>query len=825
MTLTEPDKPPDKPPKPIEEPPIFPEKPAFLPPKPVPHSPKISPSSIPNPSPSVTATKGVEPYPNFGGYLYSIPGYSAFQPVSYPALPGNQPAANAVPAQNETSKEFNQFPTIDFKEESVRESTKEQEAEKITETKPQTDFEEKFMPEVVPAVNESKSPVESKLSVAALTQPSVPAHETIKKPQERFSLKTSIPISKIDMKCVNTPSDTTFQTSVNKKITAPFNPAFPTVKESNIAIGKVEIQSNVVIKTAVNKEEEVPAEPAKPLAPAVPNNSISTLINAAEAISSNEQQFWKSKQKDEASTDVKDTFTKQTPTTRPIFNPINAETKINFTKKPPEGFNEQKNQQIVFIQNNKIPSNSKMLLTISQQQSNPQVVLQRASYESKNMLAPSRLSSLNKKCKDNHDGASSKVVALKRLHQENCDENDFENLITENQIYGNKIVVKEKSQGTLQEQDLKKKDNKITSDKTNQTTDTKNVVIQPNFLYLSNVQFPANLMMIKNNNKVNQINEQIKMNGKTNGNENTMTDEGTQTRSNDGNVATGKGTKTQTLNVAVSKELHVLKSSNNVLQTISNKTSNKTTDLYIQTNQKVLMNPQILYQVPMIVDSEVQKLNTQTFINRDYTKFLSQTKKEIPRINEQTKSNDKLFIACPYQMDSKLQPKIVITNLRPKIAKADEISTLDLYEKRKRLRRLKYLTNRDKDFKAENKKAQDKSDNNTFKNVITPDKMKAEIYKEFANTRVSVMEDSSDETDSDGDAKELSEYEALIEKYGSKDEQVDENKAEFLSQFRLATREVYKGKSIKTAKNLSNASILLARLDVSLYLPSIGHYT
>ncbi|KAG7301106.1 hypothetical protein JYU34_015511 [Plutella xylostella] len=646
-------------------------------------------------------------------------------------------------------------------------------------------------------------------------------HETKKKQTERFSLKTSIPISKIDMKCVNTATDATFQTNLTKKTPVPFNPAFQTTKDiaNNNLKTRVEIQSNVVIKNAVNKEPEIkPEEPIKQIVRHTPNNSISTLINAAEALNSSDSPFWKTDKNPESLNKETETFAKPITTNRPIFNPMNAEPKLNYSNKPPDGFSEQKNQ-IVFIQN-KNPSNPKMLLTISQpSQPQPQVILQRTNCESKNMQAPSRLSSLTKKCKEeliSENSTSSKVVALKRLHQENCDENDFENLITENQIYGNKIVVKEKTQGTLQEQEIKKNSTKIMNEKSNQTSDTKNVVLQPNFVYLSNLQFPANLMMIKNSAKVNQaINEQIKINCKAEGNENKFLNENNVIGSNDMAINTQKAMKPQ---ISVTKEVHVLKSSNNVIQTITPK--NNKTDLVFQTNQKVIMNSQILYQVPMIVDthgitSNEQKINGQTYLNRDYTKFLAQNKKDnnMSRINENTKCNEKLYIACPYQMDSKLQPKIVITNLRPKIAKVEEVSTLDLYEKRKRLRRLKHLTPREQktDFKKER--------TDIPRNIITPDKMKAEICKEFTKTQV-MDYDQTSESESDGEESELKEYESIIKEFSPPSIVEDPTqKKSFLSQFRLGTHEECKEKLLDRQERslrrdaVASAYISVGRID------------
>ncbi|XP_013162019.1 PREDICTED: uncharacterized protein LOC106113702 [Papilio xuthus] len=634
---------------------------------------------------------------------------------------------------------------------------------------------------------------DSKMSITSLVQGSgatvtIPTQhkEVKKKTNERFSLKTSIPISKIDMKCVTNPPDA-FQTSLKKPI---FNPTFP-VKNDNTS--KVEIQSNIVIKSAPISEFKKDTEIKEVKAiPSPASNNISTLINAAEMINKTETQFQPTvdncNQQNLTQESRELTYMSQMPATpRPLFNP-NMETNKPCFNKQTEGINDQKNQ-ILFIQN-KNPSNSKMLVTIQQQ--NPQVLVQRTSFDSKNLQTPSRLSSQGKKCKDeilNDNLSSSKVVALKRMHQENCDENDFENLITENQIYGNKIVVKEKCQGTLQEQDLKIK--KVI-EKPSQT-DTKNVVLQPNFLYLSNVQFPANVMMIKNNKSIND-NKVVKISSNDNKPNEVPTTSNADTST--------KITKPQ--NATLNKEVHVLKSSNNVLQTLSN----KSTDVVFQTpNQKVIMNTQIVYQVPMIVETD----KTQTFVN-DYTKPVTQNS-EFQKPFEQPKTNDKLFIACPYQMDSKLQPKIVITNIRSKVSKIDELSSLDVYEKKKRLRRMKYLSNKDvKDIQKIEKKNVD------LKNIITPEKMKAEIYKEFTNTKIKVIAESTDE-ESDYDEEELKEYNTIINDYESTKEDNESNKIDFLAGLNLATQIVYKEKELERMErilkrdSIAAAYIAAGRLD------------
>lgn len=752
------------------------EKPAFLPPKPLAilHPPKISPSSIPNPSPSVSTNKPAEPgFPNYGGYLYSIPGYSAFQPVSFPSIVQPHPG----PIQGEPTKpDFVPFPPNAVKDPAAEENLVIKEEVKATPSK-QQDFEDHFTPEIIPAVanteTHSKTQTESKMSITSLTQGSgatvtIPnqVNRDIKKKTERFSLKTSIPISKIDLKCVNSTVDT-FKNSTKKPV---FNPAF---QKESIERPKVEIQSNIVIKTASKlaeaKEKQTPQ-----------NNSISTLINAAEAISKNDSQFRVPEPKTEVLTQPPEGQKPPSPNPqpppgvvqRPMYNQLNLE-KPNFPLKPPEGgYNEQKNQ-IVYIQNNTVTT-PKMVVTLQNPQ-NPQVLLQRTNLDSKNLQAPSRLST-QKKSKEEivaDNGTSSKVVALKRLHQDNCDENDFENLITENQIYGNKIVVKEKSQGTQQEQDLKVKN----KEKPTQP-EAKNVVLQPSYVYVSNVQFPANLMMIKTNSKTCQTTDSYKT--KVSPNENKTTEVvNTVINNNCETIGTIKNSKQP---IVSNKDIHVLKSSN-VLQSLSNN-NNKKPELIIATNQKVILSPQVAYQVITDPDSKTQ-------LAKEVPKVIA-SKKELPKLLEMKGTEKKMIIACQYKVDSKLHPKLVIANLKPKVAtKVDVVSTLDVYTRRKRLRRLKYLSSNNKEIpKVESKKASDKAVISGTRNIITPDKMKAEIFKEFANTKDKLKADNN-ESDSDYGEEELLEYNSIIEEYGPSKQK---DKVEFLAGLRLATHDAYRGK-------------------------------
>lgn len=801
-----PDPIPPKPPEPYkpEETAIF-EKPAFIQPaKPIA---KISPSSIPNPNPSVMTPKQVDSgYPNFGSYLYNIPGYSAFQPINSvnhqpPMPPPSIPPPSSI--QNEgLNPDFIPFPPMPkenlpppmVEEHHLQEQKTEIEPPKEI-IKPQTDFEEQFTPEIITATSVSEpsttQSTESKLSITSLTQGSgatitIPAqiiNKEFKKKPERFSLKTSIPISKIDMKCVSNPPDFTFQSSLAKKTYG---------KES-----RVEIQSNIIIKSATIEPEVKEAKPSE-----TSSSNISTLISATDAMNITDNTFRVPESKTDSPTEAKDSSTLP----KLLFNTINIETSKQGTFKPPELSYTDTKKKIVYIQSKKKTPNSKVTFI----QQNPQVLLQRTSFEPKNPQPPLRQNQ-SKKCKEDvvNEGTSSKVVALKRLHQENSDENDFENLITENQIYGNKIVVKEKSQGTSQEQDLKSKQvpEKVT------TTETKNVVLQPcnNFVYLSNVQIPANFMMIKNNAKIGHTPEAFKAKiapiVSSRVAPEIITVPGTVpiTESNTEVI-------TSIPNTPMSEESHVL-SNNRVIPTLPNITQPDIViqanpikpdlviqtnpmitqpDIVIQANPTVIVSPKILYQVPISSIMEPDKLKP-PLKKRDLVQFVPPLlqkiapKTDAPKKIDPPITNDKLFFACPYQMDATLQPQIVITNILPNFNIIDEESSLDNYEKRQRLRRLKHLS-KPKDVKQDAKKV----DKTEIRNIITPDKVKNEIYKEFANTKVVMDGDSSDSDTDDYGEEDMRMYEDIIEEYGDKDDN-KKGKVDFMAGLRLATLEAYKG--------------------------------
>ncbi|XP_041976850.1 uncharacterized protein LOC121731483 [Aricia agestis] len=163
------------------------------------------------------------------------------------------------------------------------------------------------------------------------------------------------------------------------------------------------------------------------------------------------------------------------------------------------------------------------------------------------------------------------------------------------------------------------------------------------------------------------------------------------------------------------------------------------------------------------------------------------------------------------------------------ISKIEEISSLDIYEKRKRLRRLKYLTNRENKStvspKTEVKKVQDSG-----RNIITPDKMKTEIYKELTRIKVNIDDESSG-TDSDYAEDEIEEYKSIITQYGkctrNLEAQDNSNKAEFLAIFKLATQAQYKEKILDRQERILrkdavvSAYIAAGRLDcISIEEPS-----
>ncbi|KAL4717740.1 hypothetical protein ACJJTC_000889 [Scirpophaga incertulas] len=779
------------------------QKHAYLPQlNPIPLSPKISPSSIPNPNPSVATAKQAEP--NYNSYLYSVPGYSAFQPVAYPGAKQVNPGTTLEFKQNH---EFVQNPQVTSQESVTEEKrpetkmTPESQQRQVDLPKNQPSFEKINSPDIIPTrlSLESGKKSECMMSITSLTQGSgatvtIPsqfdAHVPKLNTPDRFPLNTTnVTGNKVEVKSVsNHRCETVTSNSMLKKL--PNGQVY--YNQNNEITPKIEIQSNIVIKNA-----QVEARKTDKIKQ---NTNISSLINAAETINKTDTNFKIPEPKSDVYSGFNDTsllYQSQISNTiqRPLFNPINIESKnqLSQNKLVDSLSNEQKNQ-ILLIPNKNNVATPKMLFTIQQQ--SQQVLLQKNNIESKNLPAPSRLPVQTKKSKEeiiNDNESSSNVVAFKRLHQENSDENDFENLITENQIYGNKIVVKEKSQGTSQEQDIRNKNKTVQND-------TKNVVLQPNILYLSNVKFPANLMVIKDNSKTPaQINDTAKIN-KTNEGKSTDTDIELNNTESLSNTAV-KDVKIQ--NTPGNKELHIVNSNNNVVHTLSNK-NHKADFVFQATNQKVIMNPQIVYQVPMIIDPE-SNINQTSFINMDCPSFVNQNI-NFPKTYEKTKINDKLFIACPYQMDSKLQPKIVITNAQATLPQSEELSCLDMYEKRRRIRR------QQKSYKElkEGKKTQDKTESRNI--IITPETMTAEISMQLENTKF-IPEDFVSDSESDYGDDEISEYTTILDESVDKIEDTEE-KIEFMSALQLATPEIYKEQElVRMEKVLKHDAVARAYID------------
>lgn len=288
-------------------------------------------------------------------------------------------------------------------------------------------------------------------------------------------------------------------------------------------------------------------------------------------------------------------------------------------------------------------------------------------------------------------------------------------------------------------------------------------------------------MMIKNSSKMCQTTDSTKL--KVSPNEN---------RTTEANIVNNNNTEMNTVvknlkphSVVNNKEVNVLKSSNNVLQTLSN--NNNKTDVVFQTNQKVIVTPQVVYQVPIVV---TEADNKNQAVEEPKPPIL-QTKEQ-PKQVEAKREKHNVLITC--QVDAKV-PKIVIANLRSKpitnTKVLEEVSMLDMYEQKKRLRRLKYLSNSNKEVpKVDSSPTAKKIVSKPAINVITSEQMKAEIFKEFLKMKGKREEESSD-SDSDSEEDELDKYNDIIEKFGAN---YNENaKADFLAQFSLATREVLRG--------------------------------
>lgn len=282
----------------------------------------------------------------------------------------------------------------------------------------------------------------------------------------------------------------------------------------------------------------------------------------------------------------------------------------------------------------------------------------------------------------------SKVVALKRLHQDNFDENDFENLITENQIYGNKIVIKEKSQ-TISSKNMKT------------TTEPKNV--QPNYLYMNNSQLQpkqVSSIILTSNNKP-PTGDKFKDELKVQKVEPIISTSATISENH--NQSTYSSHTFRTVN-PLTQSLSYVKTNvldtkpTNVLQNLLNKPNIKINDSQIihgapnPTIISQVSNSQIVYHVPITMERDKYALLTtnQTkpaIVNSELALLLSKqpiTQTEGFKLNPtkpaETKSQNEIETIRHSDSDDSIQGnKLVISE--------EVVSSLDIAEKKRKKKR------------------------------------------------------------------------------------------------------------------------------------------
>nr|XP_021204151.1 uncharacterized protein LOC101741809 [Bombyx mori] len=299
-----------------------------------------------------------------------------------------------------------------------------------------------------------------------------------------------------------------------------------------------------------------------------------------------------------------------------------------------------------------------------------------------------------------------------------------------------------------------------------------NVVVQPNFVYLSNLPYP-NVMMFPNPNlgPSNALpNHNIYHYGQTE----PMPEYHLIPQPPDPQLEYYNLPQAQSLNAP--KEIQLITPNGNVIQTV---TANK--DLMLPTNQNFAINPQMYYEV----DAEG---NLTPLGNLGYNPLIP----ECDPVVDQNKNEDVVTVCPP---DANIPTKIVKANVKAMAPKVnDEVSTLDLYEKRRRIKRIKYLSNRP--TKVLSKKSKSKRVYDNPKYIITPSKVSEEVYKEYLSK---INEKDGSSSDSDDDEAQLKQYLEIISKYAIRDENFTD-KTKYMSGLKLMTKEAYQEKQSETRR-------------------------
>lgn len=761
----------------------------------------ISPSSIPNPNPSTLGKQLV--YPAYGTYItYPIQGFAPFQTIQYPGVNPlqiqqdngtfiinmDQGATSATltndPEKNNTQINIDneQITSTDASTNIPRESDRFQDnstqigvSKNLLVAPTELDKAAKSMPVNKEDKSCSANIVSDKKSayhklnpvpntrVGKLVPLLKPTVTQTNKVDNVFSLKTSIPISKIDMRSINSHNDVgtsktmPAKTSGNEMIEIN-EPQSSQILGLESNKGQLESQKQMFLKMD-NKQNFFLQNNAVMHPQSIIKMPVASDMDPSEEISDTgasfrgqignslanqgirENTFIVTAQNNQfnmgthvsnfnpvrsfnETTNVCARTNRPLMTTRPFSDKYSIDASKGIINLQDSNSKEMKKKYLI------VPSShltNQLVLAISSKpsQTNSILISKGMVQDESNISNPVQSSPLLTASKEGvqivatSTETNSKVVALKRLHQDNYDENDFENLITENQIYGNKIVIKEKSHPIAskncnipspQPKRIVQNGNPLL-----EVTTNPKLVVQPNYLYMSNINLQPNhnFMLLNKSIGNNQLipTEETKLPGKTDiiqfGDKTDCINQTVPQTKVMVSAQTFRTVNPVTHAVSFVKENNTMEPNKHgtVLQSLLNKSNVKVCEASPQ-NINQIVNNQLVYQVPFFLDNNngVQQrrvnLVKPAFFNSELAMLLTKPANHFL----DWKKN------ATMTAEIKLEPESIVKNepisdrndLMQTLnggridSEGEVISSIDLAEKRKILREKRKMLARDK---------------------------------------------------------------------------------------------------------------------------------
>lgn len=755
----------------------------------------ISPSSIPNPNPSTLGKQLV--YPAYGAYItYPIQGFAPFQTIQYPGvnpLQTQQDNGTFIINMDQGASESTLDPDrnnahviIDKEQITSTEASSNMphESDRFQDNSTQIGVSKNMLAtpveldqkatKILPVNKEDKScsanivsekkPAHRKINpvpnarIGKLVPPLKPIVTQTNKKDNVFSLKTSIPISKIDMRSINShndvgtsktmlvkpPENETVESKLNESQNSPILGLDSNNESQQQMFLKIDnkqnffLQNNAVmhpqsiIKMPV-PSDVAPAEEKSDAGASFRGQIVNTLANQGIRentfiVTAQNHQFNMGTHvsnfnpiRSVETSNVCARTNRPLMTTRPFSDKYSIDASKGIINLQDSNSKELKKKFLL------VPSShltNQLVLAISSKPSHTNSILisKGMVQEESNIPNPLQSSPLLTASKEGvqivatSPDTNSKVVALKRLHQDNYDENDFENLITENQIYGNKIVIKEKSHPIASKNcNIPSPQPKRIIQNGNpllEVTTKPNLVVQPNFLYMSNINLQPNhnFMLLNKSIGNNQLvtAEDTNYLGKTDtiqfGDKTDTTNQIVPPTKVMMSAQTFRTVNPVTHTVSFVKENNAIEPNKHgtVLQSLLNKSNVKVCEASQQQN----MN-QIVYQVPFFLDNNnaVQQrrvnLVKPAFFNSELAMLLT---KPANQILDWKKNNSTMTADVKLESESIVKNELITNRIElmhtlngaQNDSEGELVSSIDLAEKRKILREKRKMLARDK---------------------------------------------------------------------------------------------------------------------------------